>query len=120
MKGCIEPFNGQLWFGGRTLCFRQPRAQKILTGDSGPSLFLDTRYKTQDTGHKKRVRNQLLPVSASAAYPQLHLPLPSSSHRSYCPVTETKQNAIPQGSSTVEWGGAVAWLGGMREVSVPP
>lgn len=84
LKGCIEPFNGQLWFGGRTLCFRQPRAQKILTGDCRPSLFLDTRHKTQDTGHKKRVRNQLLPLclcslppaasSSSFFLPQVLLP----------------------------------------------
>lgn len=40
MKGCTDPFNGWLCFGDTAPRFRQPRAQKILTGDSGPSLLL--------------------------------------------------------------------------------
>lgn len=71
MKGYIEPFNGQLCFGDSTSCFRQPRAQKILMGDSGPSLFLAKghdiiQHQIQcSKGHKKRAKNQLLPVSAA-------------------------------------------------------
>lgn len=99
--GCIEPLNDQLWFGDRTPCFRQPRAQKILIGDSRPSLFLAKghdviQYQDQcSKGHKNRVKTQPLPVSASAAHPQRHLPVLSSSCRPYCPVTGREQNAIP-------------------------